>query len=190
MIKQRFLGLALSLALLGTFCFASTANAAVDSEAITVSATVADVLILNLNRSSINFGDGLDFLGNAGANSDAVAVCTNPAETGINGARFVSPNVTATVWSNHNYNVGRGFSSTSTNIGDLYTRGWVGSGNYTNCATGAASLGTVVTQPYLGQNQVPGAGVGYTEFYMIDVLVNSPAASYSATITYAVEALP
>ena len=85
MIKQRILGLALSLALLGTFGLSMTARAAdTASQNITVTAAVVDTLTLTLNTNAIDFGQNLNFLGQgAGA---GITACTNQVETGIQGA--------------------------------------------------------------------------------------------------------
>lgn len=186
MIKHRILGLALSLALLGTFGLSLTASADTETQDITVTAEVVDTLTLTLNTNAIDFGQNLNFLGQgAGA---GITACTNPADTGIQGARYVSPNVVATVQSNRTYDVGRGSTSPDLTTLASENRGWVGSGAFTGCSTGAQSLTYTINHPYLAQGAAASMGQSYTEFYMLDVLTDSPADIYSATITYFVSA--
>ncbi|HQY32061.1 MAG TPA: hypothetical protein PK691_12260, partial [Thermomicrobiales bacterium] len=168
----------------------SNSASAADSGTISVSGTVATYLSLTLNRSAINFGDALTFTGQTGANSNAVAVCMDPLDTGIVGARFVGPNVVATVISSKGYTMGRGILPPALIPSILNTNGWVGAGAFVSCsspnATGPSSIPAVMANPVLGSSALgtPLAGTSYTEFYMFDVKVNDPAAMYSTVITY------
>jgi hypothetical protein len=190
-IKQRILGLALSLALLGTLGLSLTAKAAdTASQNVTVTATVVDTLTLTLNTNAIDFGSNLNFLG-TGAGS-GIASCTNTADTTIIGARYAAPAVVATVQSNRAYDIGRGSFSPDLATLAAENRGWIASGSFVDCATSAssgASLAYVMANQYMQQNAPATIGQSYSEFYMLDVLVDSPADTYSAVIIYGVEAL-
>ncbi len=190
MNTHRFAGAFIALALLiSSFALTlGTANAATsDPSNVVVTGSVADTISLSLNRGTIRFGDAMTFTGQTGPNSDVVDVCTNPAQTGVTGARFVGPNVVATVISSRAYTVNRGSLSIPS---ILNTHGRVGNGAYDGCAgsnfASAVTVATAVLTPQLGSSAsgTPLSGTSYTEFYMFDVLVNDNAGSLSCTITY------
>jgi hypothetical protein len=195
-IKQRILGFGLGLALLGSLVgFAGTANAQ-NADSFTVHATVVDTLILDLNLSSIDFGSNLNFLGQ-GAGS-GIGVCTNPAETGgLDGARFVSPNLIATVWSNKDYRILRTVSAPSatpgTDVLDLANRSRIAEGTFDGCGVDG-NAGKKLTDPtlsqYMVQNQPEASGATHAEFFLFDVEVDSPAGEYSFTAVYTASAQP
>lgn len=175
-MKQRFACLALVLALFVTLGFANTTRAD-EFDSVTITASVSDVLTLSLNHDSVTFGSNLNFLGQ----NAAVGVCSLSP-----GARYLSPNVTATVQSNRAFNVAR------TATGDYpFGRLLVESGGWVNCASALANAANLGEGPDgVVYNHAPSASHQYTDVFYFDVLVTSPAASYSATVTYTAIAQP
>jgi hypothetical protein len=192
-IKQRLLGLALALALLGTVGFAATSRAADDeSDSFTVTASVNDVLLLDVSRDSVDFGNGINFLGQNAASG--VSACTNSAQTAINGARYISPTVTTTVWSNRQYDVNRSISNVSSDINtqqtDLMNRTWIVQNvPVVDCsnALGGQKLSQIANPAEAFVNQPAANGAQHAEVFMFDVLINSPAGNFSMTVTYEAE---
>jgi hypothetical protein len=175
-IKQRLLGLALALALLGTIGFAATANAA-DNETITVDASVADVLILTVNTSGFSFGSNLNFLGqNANHGS-----CANNDDPGDSGATYLSPNITTTVQSNRTYDVTR-FATGTFEVGRIFVAQGAA---FVDCATNDNTRIPLVMGPEIIVDNAPANASGQnTEVFSFDVRVPDPAASYNATVKY------
>src|SRR4051812_4583982 len=99
-VRKSLQSLAIIALLLGTIGFGSSARAAGPTSAtVTITASVADVLILSVNTNSFTFGNNLNFLGQNAARG---ACPLAPA-----GYRYLSPDVTTTVMSNRNYDVQR-----------------------------------------------------------------------------------
>jgi hypothetical protein len=168
-IKQRFIGLALALALLASVGFAATSRAA-DNETITVNASVADVLILTVNTSGFSFGTNLNFLGDNAANG----VCPlNP------GARYISPDVTTTVQSNRAYDVTR-FATGDFEADRIFVKQF----GFSSCADLGNGI-PLVMGPETIVNDAPASANGqYTEMFFFDVLVADAAGAHSATVKY------
>jgi hypothetical protein len=181
-IKQRLLGLALSLALLGTLGFAATAHAdTAGSGDIDVTGSTADVLTMTVGPSSINFGNGLDFLGN-GAGPDVQQVCDL-----ANGARFVGPNVNVTVSSSQPYTVDRSVQDLgSTPASQMADRAFLHAGTYNfSCSfPGAAYVSTLGGNTEFATNAAAGKNISASEFYVIEVLANDDPGSYHIKVTY------
>jgi hypothetical protein len=175
-IKQRFLGLALALALLGSIGFAATASAQTDSEAITLNASVADVLILNVNTSGFSFGTNLNFLGQ-NAN---YGVCDLAP-----GARYISPDITTTVWSNRTYDVTR-FATGDFPEGRIFVKNF----GFSSCADTGNGIPLIEGPETIVDDHLPAAGAQDTELFLFDVLVDSPSDTYDATVTYEAIAQP
>jgi hypothetical protein len=175
MVKRRLFSVALMAALLMSLGLASTSRAADDS--VTVTGSVADVLTLTLNYESVTFGTDLNFLGQ----NAAVGACDLSP-----GARYLSPNVTATVQSNKAFDIER------TPAGNFPAgRILVESGGWVDCAS--ALTNAVAVDPgtdTVVSNEPASASFAYTDIFYFDVLVDSPAASYNATISYTLVALP
>ena len=175
MIKHRLLGLALTMALLGSLAFGMTARAA-DSETITVDASVADVLILTVNSSGFSFGTNLNFLGQ-NANH---GVCSNNDDPGDSGVSYLSPNITTTVQSNRTYDVTR-FATGNFEADRIF----VADGPFADCATNDNTRIPLVMGPETIVDDAPATAGGQdTEVFSFDVRVPDPANSYNATVKY------
>jgi hypothetical protein len=174
-IKQRLIGLALSLALLGTIGFAATSRAA-DNETITLEASVADVLILTVNTSGFSFGNNLNFLGQ---NANYGACDLAP------GARYISPDITTTVQSNRTYDVTR-FASGNFPVGRIFVKNF----GFSSCADTGNGIPLVMGPETIVDDAPATAGAQDTELFLFDVLVDSPSATYSATVLYQAIAQP
>jgi hypothetical protein len=175
-IKQRFLGLALALALLGSIGFAATASAQTDSEAITLNASVADVLILNVNTSGFSFGSNLNFLGQ-NAN---YGVCDLAP-----GARYISPDITTTVHSNRTYDITR-HATGNFPVGRIFVKNY----GFSTCADTGNGIPLVMGPETIVDDAPAANGAQDTELFLFDVLVADPAGTYNATVTYEAIAQP
>jgi hypothetical protein len=169
-IKQRILGLALGLALMGSLVgFAGTATAA-DSH-LDVYADIASVASITLTADDINFGDNLTFIGGGTGSADS---CANG-----NGWTFVASTVGITVQSSEDYSLERQTGGTS----DLLNKMSVQTGTYVDCAThltsrGAVS-GTMDTDTWT-------AGTSYSDTYSLDVIPgdNDSSGTLAAYVEY------
>ena len=164
MIRKRLMAIAMIAALFGSLGFGLQARAAT-SGTVTIDASVADVLTLTVDPGSFTFGSDLNFLG-ANAAQGSCAFST--------GARYFSPNVTTTVQSNRAYDLTRAGSGS-------FPVGRIGVREHAPITT-CADLTTMPIPLTAGPNTIvaahPATANGQdTEFFVFDVLVDSPAAA-------------
>ncbi len=196
MIKQRLLGLALSLALLATSGFGLTRVATAAPGDVLVSATLTSSSSVSLSSGTINFGQ-VNPLGtiSGGANvQDSCAIS--------NGHRYVSDGFTATVSSSTKYNFGikmAGPPSGSVNVDFA-----VGTGIYADCnhyvSTGPGVLATHFisngwTTPFQLQSGKPATTSGdvdIDQFFLLDVTtaVGLTTGTFSTTFVYVITPAP
>jgi hypothetical protein len=179
-IKQRFLGLALALALLGSIGFAATASAETVKDDVVFDASIADVLTITVSPSSFTFGSNLNF---KGANAQ-YGYCPNG-----NGVTYLgpySPGVVVTVESNRPYELTREVTPYGTFLENrLYVKesGWV------DCAENAGSRQLLTTGPESIGTGGPTAGTDHVNFFSFDVRVEDAAGPFGASIFYSATAI-
>lgn len=183
-MKQRILGLALSLALLATFGLSLTANAATSGiDKINVTASTTDVLTIEVGPSTIDFGT-MDFLGNS-TGADVKDHCDV-----TNGARFIGPDVAVTVSSSRSYKVDRGVydnGGTTAPQAQLLDRAYVSPGKYQgSCSTPLAqSVNYIMAHgTYFEDSGSAGKNIVANEFYIIEVLAGDTTGSYDVRVEY------
>jgi hypothetical protein len=180
-IKQRILGLALSLALLGTAAFSLTASAAGDN--VVVTGTTQPVISISIDASNISLGTNLQFNGEG---QNVYYSCPGATFSGGLGSAFLgpyNPGVAVTVVSSNNYDVTRSALFTSSSVANtrLFVAPVADCGDLTNgtsiSTTNASFTGYLSNQP---------ATLGSTtnQVFGVDVLAGDPAGSIGASIVY------
>jgi hypothetical protein len=170
-IKQRILGLALALALLGTVGFAATTRAADPN--LEVYADVDSVLILSVDYDWISFGQNLTFLGTGSGITDK---CSN----GIGGTAFIAPQVNVTISSSHYFFINRTVSGPTALLENLHVQ----DAAYSTCAAhvGARSLATTDTSLVGTTN--PTGSTTFANVFSFDVMALDDDATLSGAALY------
>lgn len=191
MIKQRILGLALALALLGSIGFAATARAQSSGDDVTILGSSTSVTQLTLNTTQIEFGNQLTFLGtgNLGA---GVFACAGTSASPY-GSTFVAPDLNVTVVSSESYNLTRDVQPNNQFYPRLLSKDIARSGLCGTDTAGRFIVGHGVGDPpqpvASGQGSTDNTGRTHVQSFTFDVVAGDDTGDKATNIVYTATAI-